>query len=84
MNNTTGSPWNETKIAACRAFGAGSTVMEAVNDVHAHFGGTDWVPNSDDAGLIVAEVDQMISMLDQAILRARDQIGKIPGFEAEI
>lgn len=84
MTKSTGSPWDESKIAGCRAFGAGLMVMDAVTDVHLHFGGSDWVPTTDDPGLIVAEVDQMISMLDGAIMRARRQIETIPGFESEI
>ena len=83
MDKSKGSSWNEPKIAGCRAYGAGLMVMDAVNDVHLHFKGIDWVPTTDDPGLIVAEVDQMIAILDGAIMRARRQIETIQGFEGD-
>lgn len=84
MKKITGLPMDEAKVAGCRAYSAGFTVMETVSDVHNHFRGIDWIPAEDDAGAIVAEVDQMIAMLDQAIQRARRIIERIPGFEEEL
>jgi hypothetical protein len=83
MTEPTGSSLDAVAIERCRAFHAGFTVMDTVHDVYDHFGGRNWLPRLEDPGDIVRDVDQMISMLDQGIRRARGIVELIEGFEGE-
>lgn len=64
-------PISDDEARRCLAFGAGFAVMSGVCDVYDTFGGRDWRPASREPGDIAAEVDQMMSMLDQVMGNAQ-------------